>query len=151
MKPLLYRDAAFLPMITKAGTVYFGPAPMWGALTELKSIGVQLVWNLGEELEWLLKREKEKFEVIWTPIQDYSIPDHEEFERDLNRVVEKIRGGALTFVHCCGGHGRTGMALAALLVKLEGKAVPEALQQAQAHCHGPEEAEQLAFITEFFK
>lgn len=128
------------------GELFYGSFPSRETLIKLKEEKVDLVWNLMAELPGVLKMEKEYFQVIHTPIYDYWIPEHASFLQDLDSVCSHLDSGKNVFVHCLGGHGRTGMALACMAIRLMGMTPNEALMLSKKLCNGPEVEEQKDFV-----
>ena len=59
---------------------------------------------------------------LWLPIVDFQTVEEKNwavFKVRLNQVCEKIQQGKRVIVFCAGGHGRTGLFLASLLVLAE--------------------------------
>lgn len=130
------------------GPVFYGPLPTIEELTQLK---IQVVWNLALELEQTAIKEQQLFTTIWTPIEDYSVPEEENFKQDLNQIIEYLKIKKRIYIHCCAGRGRTGMALAALVIRTDLLTPKEALKVSFSHCQGPEKTVQRQFITNLFK
>jgi len=134
---------------TSLGFLFIGDKDDILMLVEKKpKIIFDVIWNLAEELEFLLADEKYYAqEVLAAKIDDYSVPNSRtEFNTQLTSVVEILRVGGKALIHCFGGHGRTGMGLAAIKMKLDGFTAPDALAFADVHCSGPENEEQKQFI-----
>jgi protein-tyrosine phosphatase len=134
-----------------SGTVWFGAVFLDDQerdelFAELDANDVSVVWNL-QEYRDSYEDERAHFKaVVWTPIPDYGAPeDRQVFVRDLDRVIALLRQGINVYVHCAAGHGRTGMALAAMLVRL-GVPSRQALSQVQQAIGGPEVDEQEQFV-----
>ncbi len=53
-------------------------------------------------------------------IVDQAVPSHAELVRLLTRLLGYLRSGKRVFIHCAGGHGRTGTVVACLLMCLYG-------------------------------
>lgn len=128
--------------------VFCGPCPIDNVYDMLISEDVSVVWNLAEELADIAEKEKRHFEhVIHTKIPDFSIPrSAEDFMADLASVCDFIVSGKIVFVHCLGGRGRTGTALAAIYRYLDGLQAEEALRLAHKACGGPEVEYQKEFV-----
>lgn len=133
-----------------SGRILFGPFPSDQTLMQLRQQGVKVIWNLMAELPELFRIEKQLFpQALNTPIDDYDIPsDASSFLGDLDKVVEYLQTGQDVYIHCLGGHGRTGMALSALTVRLAKVSPEAALQFSLRHCQGPEREHQKQFIRE---
>lgn len=88
------------------------------------------------------------------PIQDVSIPTSEQMHAILGTLRKAVADGKVVYVHCWGGVGRTGTALACLLVE-DGLGAQLALQKlkqlrrhtSRAHRWSPETAEQRAYVA----
>lgn len=132
---------------TDRGSLYFGSNPTDEELEELKTFGITLVWNLGEELTIEVDLEREFAIVVHTAISDNSVPsDIESFISDMNIVCKHLDEGGKVFVHCLHGKGRTGTALACLEMVLNGRLSAEALILAKKYCNGPEKSNQIEFV-----
>lgn len=111
-----------------------------------KARRLDLIWNLAEELAFMAEAESAYCEqVLCSMVPDYGVPKGEEFLNHLQQVVECLKGDGMVFVHCNGGHGRTGMAVAAILKRF-GASNEEALRVAKKYCQGPETVEQHEWI-----
>jgi protein-tyrosine phosphatase len=136
------------------GKVFFGRVPDQETFLFLKEQQVSGIWNLMDELKYIFVEEQNKFKfVINTPIKDLSIPEgklKDFFLRDLNFVQRLLKSGINVFVHCLGGHGRTGMALASLLITINHLSIEQALQFTHEICQGPELEIQKDFIRKIF-
>lgn len=135
---------------TTQGSLYIGSKDdVLSVMEKLPNITFDVIWNLAEELEFLVDDEKLYAKMVLTAnIADYSIPDDtSEFVRQLTLVVEILRKGGNVFMHCFGGHGRTGLGLAAIKRMLDGLTADEALTFANTQCDGPETDEQKQFVT----
>lgn len=132
------------------GCIYYGGAPYGNTLQELKELGIQVIWNLTEELIDLLEEEKNLFPfVINSPIHDYSIPSSMEyFKKDVEKVANYLEEGKNIFIHCMAGHGRTGMGIAAVTMKVKGVSAEVGLRISKKACRGPEMESQVEFIKD---
>lgn len=134
------------------GQAYFGKCPSPREREEaypwLCDRGVVAVWNLQEEAsDETLEAERAAFpESIWTPIGDFGTPpDAEAFMQVVRAVAAILDAGRSIYVHCMAGHGRTGLALATLLVH-RGVDAERALRTTQRECGGPEMDDQEDFV-----
>lgn len=135
------------------GRLVFGGMPSTQEMHLLKSKHeVNTVWNLMSEFSFLLEEERSIFgEVLHSPIDDYCVPQKESnFCAKLQEVCFKLEAGHNVFIHCFSGHGRTGMALAAILVKINKLSVERALNTARIMCKGPELESQKDFVRRVF-
>lgn len=99
------------------------------------------VWEVtGRNLKGLYK--DFGFNVIYVPVEDFSVPDPGDFQGPIRQVLNAARSGKSVVIHCQAGLGRTGMfaaCLAKAVLDLNGEEavrwvrryVPEAVQTAQ--------------------
>jgi hypothetical protein len=130
---------------TKSGELYIGRVP---SLDELaNSGGFDIIWNLAKEFEWFQSIELEYAnKVILGNINDYETPELIHFKLQLQVVVQCLNAGGKVLVHCFGGRGRTGMALACIKNSLEGMSVKDSLAFTKTACNGPETNAQIEFV-----
>lgn len=57
------------------------------------------------------------FDVIYAPVEDFSIPNRSAFQEPIERTMRAAKAGLTTVIHCHAGLGRTGM-FAACLAKV---------------------------------
>jgi len=62
------------------------------------------------------------------PIPDTGITDYEKLSEAVTVLIQKLQEDRTVYVHCWGGHGRTGTLICAFLVKAYGLTVGEAQQ-----------------------
>lgn len=145
----IVRGEIELPQFT--GKILYGPVfrtesereQLFG---ELDARQVSVIWNLQELPDSCALEQQHFAAVVWTPVEDYAVPeDADAFVRDLDGVLDHLRAGHHVYVHCMAGHGRTGLGLASLLVRL---GAPPALALSQVHevCGGPETSDQQEFV-----
>lgn len=83
-------------------------------------------------------------------ITDMKVPDDEdEFVRMIDWLVERVRDGRKVHVGCIGGHGRTGMVLAALASRF-GHDRPIAYVRENYCAKAVETGEQVEFLARLF-
>lgn len=133
---------------TAKGRLYFGPKPDLETLHALKARNVSTIWNLAAELDEILRDEIDIFgeeNVIHSDIEDFSIPNSlDSFVRDMQNIHKRLEDEGSVFVHCYGGRGRTGMALACI-ASLENSG-EIAIRLAKIYCNGPELKSQIEFV-----
>ena len=130
---------------TSSGALFAGAAP---SLDIVKRINPDLIWNLARELAPLAKHQ-ERFakQVLVGNIEDFKTPsDVPIFMDQLEHVLARLRQNEKVIVHCYGGHGRTGMALAFILMKLNNIPAEQALELTKKLVFGPETIEQIEFV-----
>ena len=52
---------------------------------------------------------------IHIPIIDHNVPNHQMFVKSLAKIIYMLADGKNIYIHCHGGHGRTGLYVVALL------------------------------------
>ncbi|CAE7573343.1 Cdc14b [Symbiodinium natans] len=68
------------------------------------------------------------------PIPDQEVTDDAMVEELVSQLLERLAGGEVLYVHCRGGHGRTGTICAILLGRMYKLSAAEAMARTQA-CH----------------
>lgn len=136
---------------TDFGTLYFGRLPDDDMLNFLKSSEVTVIWNLAYELFDLAEKETQLFDnVVFSGIADYNTPiNKEKFNEEVLAICEHLKNNRKVFVHCFGGRGRTGMALAIIAKILNNMNSVEALGLAKIYCDGPETGRQKEYVTNY--
>eukprot|EP01089_Gocevia_fonbrunei_P000340 TRINITY_DN10360_c0_g1_i1.p1 TRINITY_DN10360_c0_g1~~TRINITY_DN10360_c0_g1_i1.p1 ORF type:complete len:202 (-),score=28.92 TRINITY_DN10360_c0_g1_i1:12-617(-) len=71
---------------------------------------------------------KNKIKFIHFPIPDQQVGPDEEVEKLVNQIIQELNNGEVIYMHCHGGHGRTGTIIALLLIKLYSVDAETALQ-----------------------
>lgn len=109
------RSSYFIP--SKA---LFGSYPNQDSVNELESIGVTYFINLTEPSEALKIYDiSEKSTRIDYPIIDRKIPSNKlsfsKFVIKIANIILKLTGNQKIYIHCKGGHGRSGVLVACLL------------------------------------
>lgn len=92
-----------------------------------------------------------KHEHIYFPIPDGSIPSRPaEFQKMITWLAVQLAANKLIHIGCIGGHGRTGMVLAALVKEVDG--IEDAITYVREHyCHkAVESAVQVAFLHKYY-
>ncbi len=130
---------------TSKGTLFVSPVPSEDDLT---GYHFDIIWNLAAELKRHADWQKDYADVVLLGnIRDYDVPsDTFMFTYQLEQVVKCLQNGGSVLVHCLGGHGRTGTAVACILNRLEGMSCNASLKMARQTCFGPEVADQIEFV-----
>lgn len=74
---------------------------------------------------------KEQIEYLHFPIVDQTSPNEGEFLKNIEKILDKLVNGKKIFLHCAGGHGRTGIYAAVLIYLIENCSIQEALTRTQ--------------------
>lgn len=119
---------------------------------------------------WLMRKHKltkRPLSFFHFPVADGKVPGWKDFCRHITILIELIVQGRNLFIHCAGGHGRTGLYAACLLSALYSRIqdpeeilyfVQHAHNLRRAHdlkvaspvpCRSPGNKEQVAFFKEF--
>jgi hypothetical protein len=100
----------------------FGPYPTAEQALKLENMGVKYFIDLTTPYE-KINRYKCNVKYISYPIRDNSIPENAEsfvdFLRYIISLIENLNIEEKIYIHCRGGHGRSGMVVACLLCILE--------------------------------
>ena len=142
-----------------AGSIKIGEGTLWfggvydsvdqirDTFTFFKENNVSIIINLLDN-KTIADIEEKNFHVVRLPIEDFSIPkDIVQFRVSLEATIQLLKNGHNMYVHCFGGHGRTGLFLAAIKVLL-GDSVEDALKWTKENVKGPETREQENFISD---
>lgn len=106
--------------------IYFGGYPSAQNLLKLKDIGVKYI------IDCTTPKEKEKLKVYNAKEYDmtylhYPIPDNyiptdihsfQQFIAGISSIITNLKRGESVYIHCRGGHGRSGMVSACILCHL---------------------------------
>jgi protein-tyrosine phosphatase len=90
------------------------------------------------------------FDVIYAPVQDFSIPQKGAFQEPVKRILRAAKSGLTTVIHCHAGLGRTGMfaaCLAKVVFDLDGAQASDWVRQHITRAI--ETPEQRRFVEEF--
>lgn len=97
----------------------FGSFPTQEAVNELESHGVNFFINLTYDHEKNITPYTTKYTYINFPITDRRVPtDWRSFSYFLikiSNIIKNLKTGELIYIHCKGGHGRSGIVVACLL------------------------------------
>jgi ribA/ribD-fused uncharacterized protein len=97
----------------------FGSFPTQEAVTELEKFGVRYFINLTHNHERKIIPYRTRHKYISFPINDHQIPDDRQaFAALIVRladIIYDLKNKELMYIHCKGGHGRSGVVVASLL------------------------------------
>jgi protein-tyrosine phosphatase len=145
------------PALPAPGRLFAGPRPdppYAAAAAALREGGITTVISLlGDgELPPALERAYEDVGLALRrfPIADFGVPaDAVAFRSFLERLLTELRAGEGIYMHCAMGRGRTGTALACLLLLAGAEGDPVALTRALYRRDTVETAGQRAFVVGF--
>lgn len=144
------------PGLPAPGRLFAGPRPdpPAAAVAALAAEGITTVACLleppeGHDLEAAYARAP--LQVLRFPIPDFGVPaDTAAFRAFLRDLLDRLRTGESVYMHCYGGRGRTGTALACLFI-LVGESPATAVKTVRAR-YRPEAVEtsaQRRFVEAF--
>jgi protein-tyrosine phosphatase len=97
----------------------FGAYPTQHQIQQLEDWGVETVVNLTRDNEKKIRPYRTKAKVIQFIIPDRRVPeDVREFCALVIHLTREIKNGRKIYIHCKGGHGRSGLLVAAILCYL---------------------------------
>jgi protein-tyrosine phosphatase len=111
----------------------FGSYPTNQDILELESFGVKYFVDLTTRFE-KIKRYNCNVNYISYPIKDNYIPDNPRdylrFINYISSIIKNLRKDEKVYIHCKGGHGRSGMVIASLLCCIENITPNESISRA---------------------
>lgn len=111
----------------------FGSFPTQEGVEELELEGVRYFVNLTHDHERKIIPYKTKYNYISFPIVDRRVPrDWRAFARFIIRIsdiIKSLKDDELIFIHCKGGHGRSGVVVACILCYMFNMSPTEALER----------------------
>jgi len=97
----------------------FGAYPTQHQIHQLEDWGVDIVVNLTRDDEKKIRPYTTKAKVIQFTIPDRRVPENvREFCALVIHITREIKNGRKVYIHCKGGHGRSGLLVAAILCYL---------------------------------
>ena len=97
----------------------FGSFPTQEAVEELEKMGVRHFVNLTHSHERKITPYKTQYNYLSFPITDHQVPEDSHvfacFVVKLADIIYDLEKGELIYIHCKGGHGRSGVVVASLL------------------------------------
>jgi protein tyrosine/serine phosphatase len=145
----------------------FGSYPTQNVVTELERKGVRWFIDLVNHDEQKMDVYKTEYNYINYPISDRNIPDDKlsfaKFIVKICTIIKDSKDDEIVYIHCRGGHGRSGLVVACILCYLY-KYDPltalritttchshrQDMKQKYRHYGSPKEVRQKNFVVEFF-
>jgi ribA/ribD-fused uncharacterized protein len=97
----------------------FGSFPTQESVNSLEEEGVRFFVNLTNDYEKKITPYTTKYNYISYPIKDRHTPTDKNsfavFIIKLTNIISELKNGELMYLHCKGGHGRSGVVVAVLL------------------------------------
>lgn len=146
----------------------FGSFPLQEQVDLFESIGVRYFVDLTREGESKIIPYKTKYNYINYPIHDRRVPtDWRSFATfiiKIGDIIKSLKNSEKIYLHCKGGHGRSGVVVASLLCYLYKLSPPEALSKTSKYHNrriemrekwrkmgSPQTRSQKHFVTKFFE
>lgn len=147
---------------------YFGGYPSQDMVDELENNNVRHFINLTCDGERKISKYKTKYNYIHYPIVDHSVPTNwKTFAQLILKIViviKSIKPNKKIYIHCKGGHGRSGVLVACLLCYINQISPPEAISLTTKYHNerkemkekwrlvgSPQTRSQKHFVTKFFE
>ena len=110
----------------------FGSYPTQEAVNSLEKIGVRYFVNLTRDTEKKISPYKTQYTSIIFPIPDHRTPTNKiEFSRfiiKLSDIILSLKSDERLYLHCKGGHGRSGIVVSVILCYLFGLSPQQAME-----------------------
>jgi ribA/ribD-fused uncharacterized protein len=110
----------------------FGSFPTQESVVELEKEGVRHFVNLTHSHERKITPYKTNYNYISFPIADHRVPENTHefavFIIRLSHIILSLKNGEMLYLHCKGGHGRSGVVVSVILCHLFGLSPQQALQ-----------------------
>jgi ribA/ribD-fused uncharacterized protein len=111
----------------------FGSFPTQEAVDELEKEGVKFFINLTHQDEKKITPYTTNYTQILFPIVDRQVPKdwvaYARFIILMSDIILSLKSGELVYLHCKGGHGRSGVVVASLLCYIFGLSPEKSLEQ----------------------
>jgi protein-tyrosine phosphatase len=108
--------------------LYGMPAPEEKDLENLTQAGIKSIVCLLEDNSNIKAYNKNGFESLWLPVADNEAPTFEQVEKLVEFIDEQNQKNNPVAIHCQGGRGRTGTAIASYLIS-KGDSFEEAMNK----------------------
>jgi len=102
--------------------------------------------HTGKDLIGFYKQEG--LEVIQIGVQDFGIPDLEEFTPFLNRVIQRAHDKKNIAIHCFAGIGRTGVLLSCMAKQLFDLSGENSIKWVRQYIHGAVQTREQEIFVE---
>jgi predicted NAD-dependent protein-ADP-ribosyltransferase YbiA (DUF1768 family) len=146
----------------------FGCFPVQESVDELEEEGVRYFVNLTLDTESKIVPYTTRYNYIHFPIVDRRVPrnwgDFAKFIIRVSDIIYNLADGDMVYIHCRGGHGRSGVVVACLLMYMFNLSTEEALAQTTMyhsnrsvmrdkwrHIGSPQTKSQKNFVHKFFE
>lgn len=146
----------------------FGSFPSQKNVNELEELGVRYFINLTHENEKKIYPYTTKYKYIRFPIVDRHVPhnwtEFATFIVRISNIISSLKIGELVYLHCKGGHGRSGVVVASIFCYMLGMNPKLALEHtSRSHSNrsvmrekwrklgSPQTYQQKNFIYKFFE
>ncbi len=110
----------------------FGSFPTQEAVEELEKFGVRHFINLTHSKERKITPYSTQYNYISFPITDHHVPDDRQLFASLivklSDIIYDLKKGELVYIHCKGGHGRSGVVVSSLLCYIFKMSTNDALE-----------------------
>jgi len=117
----------------------FGSFPSQESVTELEHEGVRYFIDLTDKTENNITPYKTNYNYINFTIKDNSVPSDwisfSKFIINTSKIIKELKKNEKVYIHCRGGHGRSGIVVACLLCYIFNMTSNEALEYT-TKCHG---------------
>lgn len=149
------------------GKALFGSFPTQNSVNELESQGVRYFINLTHEKESKIKSYTTNYTYINYPINDRSVPknytEYACFIIKITDIIKELVDDEKIYIHCKGGHGRSGVVVASILCYINNISPEEAIENTTYYHNkrlvmrdkwrkigSPQTKQQKKFIYKFF-
>lgn len=146
----------------------FGSYPTQDIVDELEEKGVRYFVNLTYDTESGLIPYRTRYKYIHYNIMDFQVPTnwrtYSVFILELCKIINNLKNDEIVYIHCKGGHGRSGVVVASLLCNIYGMTSENALENTKKYHNNrlvmkdksrkigsPQTSYQKKFVHKFFE